>query len=213
MSVHKKLMQARIRLQNTKLKKSGHNKFANYYYFELGDFLSTVQEIFNDVGLCGVVSFTATEATLTITDVGDMNSIVIHSPMGSAQLKGCFEVQNIGAVETYQRRYLWVSAMEIVEHDILDAVKDKPESNEVKSIKGPGPVITVKSGIGEDLPEEEKEFLREMAESCTTLVQQGKAKEAYAMIKENKLEDDQTVWLSSQLASDIRSAIKKAKLQ
>ena len=30
-------------------------------------------------------------------------------------------MQNIGAVETYQRRYLWVTAMEIVEHDALDS--------------------------------------------------------------------------------------------
>jgi hypothetical protein len=41
--------------------------------------------------------------------------------MGSAALKGCHEVQNIGAVETYQRRYLWVTALEIVEHDALDS--------------------------------------------------------------------------------------------
>jgi len=204
MSVHKKLMQARIRLQGTKLNKSGHNKFAGYSYFELGDFLPTVQNIFNDLGLCGIVSFTATEATLTITDVDDMNSIVIHSPMGSAALKGCHEVQNIGAVETYQRRYLWVSAMEIVEHDVLDATT---------GIKGSSPVITPKGGIGHDLPEEEKEILREIAKSCTDLVKQGKAKEAYTMIKESQLEQDQEVWLSNQLASDIRSAIKKAKLQ
>ena len=121
MSVHKKLMQARIALQNTQLKKSGHNKFAGYQYFELGDFLPTVQNIFNEMGLCGIVSFTADTATLTITDTEDNSQVVLTSPMGSANLKGCHEVQNIGAVETYQRRYLWVSAMEIVEHDALDA--------------------------------------------------------------------------------------------
>lgn len=121
MSVHKKLMQARIALQNTQLKKSGHNKFAGYQYFELGDFLPTVQNIFNDLHLCGIVSFTADTATLTITDIEDNSQVVLTSPMGSASLKGCHEVQNIGAVETYQRRYLWVSAMEIVEHDALDA--------------------------------------------------------------------------------------------
>ena len=38
MSVYKKLQEARIKLQNTELKKSGHNKFAGYKYFELGDF-------------------------------------------------------------------------------------------------------------------------------------------------------------------------------
>ena len=43
MSVHKKLMQARIELQGKTMSKSGLNKFAGYSYFELSDFLPTVQ--------------------------------------------------------------------------------------------------------------------------------------------------------------------------
>lgn len=120
MSVHKKLMQARVTLQSTKLQKSGHNKFAQYYYFELGDFLPEIQNIFNGLGLCGVVSFTNEMATLTITDMEDGTTLNITSPMSSAALKGCHEVQNLGAVQTYLRRYLWVTAMEIVEHDALE---------------------------------------------------------------------------------------------
>lgn len=125
MTVYTKLMQARLFLQATKLNKSGHNKFAGYKYFELGDFLPTVQEIFHNLGLCGIVSYTADVATLTIIDTEDGSQIQITSPMGSAALKGCHEVQNIGAVETYQRRYLWVTAMEIVEHDVLDATNSQ----------------------------------------------------------------------------------------
>ncbi len=121
MSVHKKLMEARIELQGTQLKKSGLNKFAGYSYFELGDFLPTIQAIFNRIGLCGVVSYTKDYAELAITDVEDGTMITISSPMAEANLKGTHPIQNLGAVETYQRRYLWMTAMEIVEHDILDA--------------------------------------------------------------------------------------------
>ena len=130
MTIHKKLMQARIALQNTKLTKSGHNKFAGYQYFELSDFLPTINTIFNEIGLCGVVSFKSDLATLTITDIDDGKEIVITSPMADANLKGCHPIQNLGAVETYSRRYLWVTAMEIVEHDALDSsepVKDEPK--------------------------------------------------------------------------------------
>ncbi len=136
MKVYSKLMEARINLQGTKLNKSGQNKFAGYQYFELGDFLPAVQAIFERVGLCGVVSFTADMATLTITDTEDFSQIVLTSPMGSAALKGCHEVQNIGAVETYQRRYLWVSAMEIVEHDVLDATTggDRPKHRPTEGV-------------------------------------------------------------------------------
>lgn len=121
MSVHKKLMQARIELQGTQLKKSGLNKFAGYSYFELGDFLPTIQSIFNRIGLCGVVSYTKDYAELSIVDVDDGTIVTISSPMAEANLKGTHPIQNLGAVETYQRRYLWMTALEIVEHDVLDA--------------------------------------------------------------------------------------------
>jgi len=77
MSVHKKLMQARVTLQSTKLQKSGHNKFAQYYYFELGDFLPEIQNIFNNLGLCGVISFNHEMATLSITDMEDGTTLDI----------------------------------------------------------------------------------------------------------------------------------------
>ena len=130
MSVYHKLQIARIQLQGKTLSKSGNNKFAGYKYFELGDFLPAIQEIFDGLGLCGVVSFGKEEANLTIVDTENpADRIVISSPMSSAALKGCHEVQNLGAVQTYLRRYLWVTAMEIVEHDALDASEPlKPET-------------------------------------------------------------------------------------
>jgi len=140
MSVHKKLMEARVKLQGIKLKKSGQNKFAGYSYFELGDFLPEIQQIFHDIGLCGVVSYDIEYARLCITDVQDGTSIVITSPMAEANLKGTHPIQNLGAVETYQRRYLWMTAMEIVEHDILDAsepVKEQPKPTPAPEVKPP----------------------------------------------------------------------------
>ena len=132
MSVHKKLMQARVRLQQSKLTKSGNNKFAGYKYFELGDFLPAAQQIFEELGLCGIVSFGAEEATLTITDTEDNSHLVITSPMSTAALKGCHAVQNLGAVQTYIRRYLWVAALEIVEHDAIDMTTGKAEPEQEK---------------------------------------------------------------------------------
>ena len=133
MNVHKKLMIARLKLQQLPLKKSGHNKFAGYQYFELGDFLPSVQDLFGEVGLCGTVSFGTDIAKLTITNIDDPTQFIeFTSPMSSAALKGCHEVQNLGAVQSYLRRYLWVTALEIVEHDTLDATtgKDEPKKAE-----------------------------------------------------------------------------------
>jgi hypothetical protein len=121
MSVHKKLMAARVKLQSIDMKKSGQNKFAGYSYFELGDFIPHVQTIFNELGLCGVVSFDNTYASLTITDTEDGTVIVLTSPMAEANLKGAHPIQNLGAVLSYQRRYLWMAAMELVEGDAIDS--------------------------------------------------------------------------------------------
>jgi hypothetical protein len=127
MPVHKKINEARIAFHALPLKKSGHNTFAGYKYFELGDFVIPALRIFNDVGLCAVISFSETTASMHIVDVEDGSQIIIHSPMGSANLKGCHEIQNIGACETYSTRYLWTAALCIVEHDALDATTGKSE--------------------------------------------------------------------------------------
>jgi len=126
-------MQARVKLLSVDMKKSGQNKFAGYSYFELGDFIPHVQTIFNDLGLCGVVSFDTDHASLTITDVDDGKVIVIHSPMAEANLKGAHPIQNLGAVLSYQRRYLWMAAMELVEGDAVDSAPP---------IEAPKPVAT-----------------------------------------------------------------------
>lgn len=137
MTVHRKLMEARIRLQSTELKKSGVNKFAGYSYFELGDFIPAIQQIFYDVGLCGIVSFRSDYAELMICDTDDGTMITITSPMAEANLKGAHPIQNLGAMESYQRRYLWMTALELVEHDAIDSTS----GGEVKEFKRPPPPV------------------------------------------------------------------------
>jgi hypothetical protein len=204
MGVHKKLMEARIALQSAPLKKSGHNKFAGYQYFELGDFLPQINEIFHRNGLCGVISYTKDYADLTITDVDDGTSISISSPMVEANLKGAHAIQNLGAVETYQRRYLWMTAMEIVEHDALDS---SPPVKEEKQ----APVITPTQGATENIPEEELQYLQEMAVELIAMCEQGDPKAAWVKLEAENLDSEQKVALWTLLPSKVRTALKKAK--
>ena len=202
-NVYQKLNAARDEFHSIELKKSGHNKFAGYKYFELGDFIIPALEIFNENGLTSVISFSKEYADMRIINVEKPEEVItISSPMSTAALKGCHEVQNLGAVQTYLRRYLWVAALEIVEHDALDATT---------GAKGPAPVISPRGGIGDDLPTEVKEFLQDLASSVTGLVEVGQAVDALAMIDEQQLEADQKVYLSNQLNSTVRSALKRAK--
>ena len=198
--VHKKLMNARMALQSMSLKKSGHNKFAGYQYFELGDFLPQINEIFHGQGLCGVISYTKEYADLTITDVDDGTFITISSPMVEANLKGAHAIQNLGAVETYQRRYLWMTAMEIVEHDALDSSAPIKEAV----------IITPSQGIRDELPIEILKYLDELAvELIATCEKDPKA--AWVRLEQENLEADQKVALWGLMPSNVRSAIKKAK--
>lgn len=182
MSVHKKLMQARLALQGKKLQKTGKNSFAGYQYFELGDFLPTVQEIFNDVGLCGVVSFTSDIASLCIVDTDDGASITITSPFGSASLKGAHEIQNIGAVETYQRRYLWITAMEIVEHDALDAINGSDSGLPEKGLS-PGTIKSTLKSLEDSETMEDLKASFGAAWKSASESQQAALKEKYESVK------------------------------
>ncbi len=122
MNIYEKMGKARLELQQMNLRKSGQNKFAGYQYYELADYLPTINKIMDSHKMIAMVSFTAELATMTVLNIEKPDEfIVFTSPMRDANLKGSHPIQNLGAVETYQRRYLYQVAFEIVEHDALDA--------------------------------------------------------------------------------------------
>lgn len=168
MNVYKKLQKARVLLQNKTLTKSGKNKFVGYEYFELGDFIPAIQNICDEVGLCGVVNYTHDIATLTIQDTDAEGQIVFASPMSTAALKGCHEVQNLGAVQSYLRRYLWMTAFEIVEHDALDQATGNTSSPDVVVTKpkvAPKPAAAApKPAAVVALTEDQNLFIQKMEE-------------------------------------------------
>ena len=126
MSVYKKLQEARVKLHNTKLNKSGKNAFAKFNYFELGDFIPQVTSIFNELGLCGIVSFTQDTAYLTVHNVeGENDFVTFTSPLVYASVEKTQPIQNLGSTHTYLRRYLWLMCMEITENDVVDAAEPK----------------------------------------------------------------------------------------
>jgi hypothetical protein len=201
MNIYQKLNAARAKFHSIELKKSGHNKFAGYKYFELGDFIIPALEIFKEVGLTGIISFGKETADLRIVNNEKPEEvIVIESPMSSAALKGCHEVQNLGAVQTYLRRYLWVAALEIVEHDAIDSAPAKEKV-----------IITPSQGIADNIPAEEMQYLQELAIELVANVAEGNPKQALERLDSEKLEADQKVALWSLLDSKTRAAIKKAK--
>jgi hypothetical protein len=204
-NIYTKLNAARQEFHTLKLVKTGLNKFAGYSYFELGDFLIPALNTFQKNGLCAFISFGQDVATMTIVSTDDGSSIALTSPMAEAQLKGCHPIQNLGAVETYTRRYLWVAALEIVEHDALDS--SQPIAQKV--IKQ-----GAKDGIGDELSEDWKAYLQSLAVEVSGWAATNPAK-AKALIEQRKVEDDldgdMLIYMERHLDSKVRTALRKVE--
>jgi hypothetical protein len=118
------------------LKKSGHNKFAGYRYFELSDLLPAINTLFDIYGLCYSLQFDKDVANMYVVDVATGSSIKFCCPMEPAVLKGCMPVQNLGAQLTYISRYLLVLALAVCESDIVDASEPTKEKKTISATDG-----------------------------------------------------------------------------
>jgi hypothetical protein len=172
MNVYQKLNLAREKFHAAEIKKSGHNKFAGYHYFELGDFIVPALKIFKEVGLTSIIRFEKEIATMDIVNnEKPEDRIFVTSPMSEAALKGCHPVQNLGAVETYIRRYLWVAALEIVEHDSLDSAEPVKEATKEAKKEPKAEENVVAGRYVQPDPKHElfTDSMIEWGDSCTTL--------------------------------------------
>lgn len=127
MNIFEKIQAIRVELKHKDLKMSGRNKFANYDYMELDDFCPALNELMLKYKITAIPTFSREKASLTAIDCEKPEDrYTIESPFGTADLKGCHEVQCIGAVETYQRRYLYQALFDISESDGLNKSQGDP---------------------------------------------------------------------------------------
>ncbi|MDP4147109.1 MAG: ERF family protein [Bacillota bacterium] len=121
MNIYQKRQTCIVGLQKSKLKMTGENKFSNYKYYELGDFLPQLNELMKNNNLAAVFQYTNEEATLTLIDTENIeDKIIFSTPVEVTQLKGCNGMQNIGGTQTFARRYLYIMAFEISETDVIN---------------------------------------------------------------------------------------------
>lgn len=129
-NVHRKLLNARAKFLESNIRKSGKNMKLKYTYFELEDIVPAATRIFAEEGLLPVTSFTNEAATMTIYNVDDpIDTVSFTSPMRDIEPiisnttggEVTNAIQRLGSVETYQRRYLYMIALDIVEADEMEA--------------------------------------------------------------------------------------------
>lgn len=137
LNIYQKLAEARLRFLSTPIKKSGKNTYAEYKYFELEDIVPVATQIFSDLGLVFLVSFSPVGeekcASGTLIDADSDDKIVFTSPMIDLKTNdgkypnGMNSIQALGGAQTYMRRYLYYLVLDVVEADPIDGSAGKPD--------------------------------------------------------------------------------------
>lgn len=126
--LYKKIQEIRVVLQEMDLTKSGYNKFSDYKYFELSDFLPKIQKLALEKGIIPIYQLEKEQAMLHICDIENVdNRITFSIPTADAAVKGSNAIQAVGSLTTYTRRYLYMIAFEIAENDFINNAKMSDE--------------------------------------------------------------------------------------
>ena len=123
MTIHKKLAAIKKELSETKIPKSGHNKHLNFKYHELADFLGVITRLNAEHGINEMISVDNDLAVLTLYDSDSDGTVSVSVPFVMADMQPKNDsIQKLGATLTYLRRYLYLQAYAITEHDAIDAL-------------------------------------------------------------------------------------------
>jgi hypothetical protein len=147
MNVREKIQQARLEIQSLNLKKSGRNSFAGFEYYELKDFLPEVNKVFPSLKLYDSFSITDCEACLKVYDLEatdssgkdeveafSININEVRAHLFNLSAKGNV-LQNIGCMNTYLKRYLYLNMLNLVEDEEVDATAERASSSRDRNTK------------------------------------------------------------------------------
>lgn len=146
LNIYQKLQKSRVDIQNKKIKKTG--KGYNFEYFELSDILPSINEVCYTNGLNTIFQFSNEIAKLVIKDVDDPDKqIEFSTPVEIATLQKTSAMQNIGATQSYCRRYLYMMAFEIAENDLIDGGEVDLEKEQQKQDEKQGKQYINKAAV------------------------------------------------------------------
>ena len=126
MELNKSIIKIRVQLQNSKIKKSGKNSFANFDYYELSDFLPKLNELMESEGVNDQFSID-TEAKLTLIKDEEkqeykMPFVRFETPPNKSAKPMMQDIQYLGALNTYYKRYLYLNAFGITDGEVIDSL-------------------------------------------------------------------------------------------
>lgn len=123
MNIYEKLIKARAKFLEAGVQKSGKNYGIGYKYFELKDIVPVATKIFEELGMVAITTYYEASADMVIYNTEKPAEFVLFStPMRYAPVsKGSNEIQSLGSTQTYLRRYLYMTALDIIEDDTVDS--------------------------------------------------------------------------------------------
>ena len=141
MNLNESIIKIRVELQKAKLKKTGKNEYAGVTYFELADFLPKLNELMlqekiNDIFTIETDANDMSVAKLTLIKGEEkqeykMPFIRFDTPVNNKkdkvtgevkEVKSMQDIQYLGALNTYYKRYLYINAFGITDGDLIDKI-------------------------------------------------------------------------------------------
>lgn len=223
-NVYQKLLTARCKFLESQVQKSGKNMKLKYKYFELDDIVPVALPIFQEVGLLPVTTFTNEFATMRLYNVeaadGVMDYIEFTSPMREIEPiisnttggEVTNAIQRLGAVETYQRRYLYMIALDIVEADEMEAMTGM----DVPTPPTPKPPVTpiereeIKQTLTAPDAQADELQLNALKEAVKKLRLSGNEQKAMAFAVETKGFSDVTKTRCEEIIKEISAEVNNA---
>lgn len=179
-NLNQSIISIRVKLQNAKLKKSGKNKFAGFDYFELADFLPKLNELMLEESINDLFNIDGEKATLTLIK-GDekqtysMPFVLFDTPVNLKQdsktgeireIKSMQDIQYLGALNTYYKRYLYLNAFGITDGDVIDAMDNQQEQKKTSKKATPNQIKKVQELVS-DIPKMLEYYKVEKVEDLT----------------------------------------------
>lgn len=175
MNLFEKIGKIKEEILKANLKKSGFNKFSNFSYYELADITPTIIKLCNEYKVMTQTTFDKDYARLLIIDIEKPMEVLSYtSPMKDLVIKGANEIQALGGTETYQRRYLYMMAFDIIESDMFDATSGRTDEDIANAYK-------FKSGVFKDMTI--KEAYNKDKEHLQKLLNLGRSEEVKGYIE------------------------------
>lgn len=112
--------------------------------------------------------------------------------------------QGYGSANTYLRRYSLAAAVGLYQDDDDGQAASMPTKQQSR-----GPVTGARDGIGEDLPQDWKDYLSDLAEQVSAKVVTADVPGAKKLIADANLEADQHTYMANKLSASVRAALKK----